>query len=62
MLTFVQMMRFAVRMLNKTDHIASLAKGLRVIECFGSETPRLTITDVAGRTGLDPALPADARA
>lgn len=47
------MMRFAVRMLNKTDHIASLAKGLRVIECFGSETPRLTITDVAGRTGLD---------
>ncbi|WP_040608947.1 IclR family transcriptional regulator domain-containing protein [Pseudooceanicola batsensis] len=41
-------------MMNKpTDHIASLAKGLQVIECFGAETPRLTITDVARRTGLD---------
>ncbi|QFS85055.1 IclR family transcriptional regulator [Roseivivax sp. THAF197b] len=36
-----------------TDFIASLAKGLRVIECFGAETPRLSITDVAARTGLD---------
>ncbi len=36
-----------------TDFIASLAKGLQVIECFGAETPRLTITDVARRTGLD---------
>ncbi len=43
-----------VRMLNKpTDHIASLAKGLRVIECFGAETPRLSISDVATATGLD---------
>jgi IclR family pca regulon transcriptional regulator len=41
-------------MVNKpTDFIASLAKGLQVIECFGAETPRLTITDVAQRTGLD---------
>lgn len=41
-------------MMNKpTDFIASLAKGLQVIECFGAETPRLTITDVAKRTGLD---------
>lgn len=41
-------------MMNKpTDTIASLAKGLQVIECFGAETPRLTITDVAKRTGLD---------
>ncbi|HBZ45477.1 MAG TPA: IclR family transcriptional regulator [Maritimibacter sp.] len=41
-------------MVNKsTDVIASLAKGLQVIECFGAETPRLTITDVSRRTGLD---------
>lgn len=37
----------------RTDFIASLAKGLRVVECFGADTPRLTITDVAARTGYD---------
>lgn len=43
-----------MRMLNKpTDFIASLAKGLRVIECFGAQAPRLSISDVAARTGLD---------
>lgn len=36
-----------------TDIIASLAKGLRVLECFGAASPRLSITDVAARTGLD---------
>lgn len=36
-----------------TDYIASLAKGLRVIECFGSDATRLSITDVANQTGLD---------
>ena len=40
-------------MVTKTDHIASLAKGLRVIEAFGAETPRLSITAVATATGLD---------
>ncbi|MHC5655269.1 IclR family transcriptional regulator domain-containing protein [Stappia sp. ICDLI1TA098] len=40
-------------MLNKTDTIASLAKGLRVLACFGAETPRLAIADVAEATGLD---------
>lgn len=41
-------------MVNKsTDFIASLAKGLQVIECFGADTPRLTISDAAARTGLD---------
>ena len=41
-------------MVNKaTDIIASFAKGLRVIACFGAETPRLSISDVAGMTGLD---------
>lgn len=41
-------------MLNKpTDHIASFAKGLRVIECFGAETPRLSISDVAQMSQLD---------
>ncbi|MFT3690988.1 IclR family transcriptional regulator domain-containing protein [Paenirhodobacter sp.] len=40
-------------MLNKTDTIAALAKGLKVIEAFRAETPRLAIADVAERTGLD---------
>lgn len=41
-------------MTNKpTDTISSLAKGLRVLECFGAETPKLSITDSAKRTGLD---------
>jgi len=40
-------------MLNKTDIIASLGKGLRVLECFGAERPRLAIADVADATGLD---------
>lgn len=53
LLTFVQIMGFVDRMLNKTDTIASLAKGLRVLECFGAESPRLAIADVAGMTGLD---------
>jgi len=52
-LTFVQIMDDCVRMLNKTDIIASLAKGLRVIECFGADHPRLAIADVAEATGLD---------
>lgn len=40
-------------MLNKTDMIASLAKGLKVIEAFRAEQPRLAIADVAEATGLD---------
>lgn len=40
-------------MVNKTDYIASLAKGLQVIEAFSAEAPRLSITDVSKATGLD---------
>lgn len=40
-------------MANRTDIIASLGKGLAVLECFRAETPRLSITDVAAATGLD---------
>ncbi|MCO6187706.1 IclR family transcriptional regulator C-terminal domain-containing protein [Rhizobium sp. L1K21] len=40
-------------MLNKTDFVASLAKGLRVLECFAAERSRLAIADVADATGLD---------
>ncbi|SMX51253.1 IclR family transcriptional regulator domain-containing protein [Actibacterium lipolyticum] len=36
-----------------TDFIASLAKGLNVIEAFSAETPKMSITDVAAKTGLD---------
>ncbi len=47
-------MYIAVHMMNKsTDHIASLAKGLRVIEAFGAETPRLSIAEAAAASGFD---------
>lgn len=36
-----------------SDIISSLAKGLRVLECFGAEAPKLSITDVSKMTGLD---------
>lgn len=36
-----------------SDTISSLAKGLRVLEVFGAEHPKLTITDVSKETGLD---------
>ena len=41
-------------MLNKpTDYIASLAKGLKVIEAFGPTSPRLSISEAAAASGLD---------
>lgn len=40
-------------MANGTDFIASLGKGLSVIEAFRAERPRLSISEVAGMTGLD---------
>lgn len=43
----------SVRMANKTDIIGSLAKGLQVLECFGSDRPRLSIAEVAALTGQD---------
>ena len=35
----------------KRDLVAGLEKGLAVIEAFDQERPRLTISEVAGRTG-----------
>ncbi len=53
-LIFVRYLNILAHMTNKpTDTISSLAKGLRVLECFGAETPKLSITDTAKRTGLD---------
>jgi IclR family transcriptional regulator, pca regulon regulatory protein len=40
-------------MVNRTDLIASLGKGLRVLESFGADHPRQSITEVAAATGLD---------
>jgi IclR family pca regulon transcriptional regulator len=40
-------------MANKTDIIGSLSKGLQVLECFGTERPRLSIAQVAALTGQD---------
>jgi len=43
-----------VRMANKaSDTISSFAKGLRVLECFGTETSKLSIAEVSSQTGLD---------
>lgn len=36
-----------------TDFVASLAKGLSVIETFGADTPRQSVSDVAKAAGLD---------
>lgn len=40
-------------MANKTDIIASMLKGLSVIEAFRAEHPRLSIAEVSEITGLD---------
>lgn len=40
-------------MVNKSDLIASLGKGLAVIEAFRAEKPRLSISDVSEATALD---------
>lgn len=40
-------------MTNKTDFVGAFAKGLRVLECFGAERPRLAIAEVAALTGTD---------
>jgi IclR family pca regulon transcriptional regulator len=53
MVIFVQFVERSVRMVNRTDFIGSLAKGLSVIEAFRSDRSRLSIADVAGATGLD---------
>ncbi|MEQ3624235.1 MAG: IclR family transcriptional regulator C-terminal domain-containing protein [Celeribacter sp.] len=37
----------------KTDFIASLAKGLQVIETFGSDRPRQSVAEAAEAAGLD---------
>lgn len=36
-----------------TDHIGSLAKGLRVLAAFGQDRPRMSIADASAATGLD---------
>ncbi len=40
-------------MVNKTDIISSMLKGLSVIEAFRAEHPRLSIAEVSEITGLD---------
>ena len=34
------------------DYIAGLAKGLSLLECFGTERQKLNVTQIAERTGL----------
>lgn len=40
-------------MVNRTDTIGSLGKGLRVIEAFRADQSRMSISDVSEATGLD---------
>lgn len=40
-------------MANKSDTIGSLAKGLAVLESFGAERPRLSVSQAAEAAGLD---------
>ena len=40
----------------KSEFVQSLARGLEVIQAFGSDRPALTITEVAARTGLTRAV------
>jgi IclR family pca regulon transcriptional regulator len=51
-LTFVRHAADPVRMANK-DTIGSLAKGLRVIEAFSAEHPRMSISHASDATSLD---------
>jgi IclR family pca regulon transcriptional regulator len=53
MVIFVRLLRGGVRMVNRTDTVQSLAKGLRVIEAFRADRPRMAIAEVAEVTGLD---------
>lgn len=40
-------------MSNKSDHLGAFAKGLRVLQAFNADTPRLSITEASKATGLD---------
>jgi IclR family pca regulon transcriptional regulator len=40
-------------MTNEKDIVGAFAKGLRVLECFNADHPRLTISDVSEMTGFD---------
>jgi IclR family pca regulon transcriptional regulator len=42
----------AARRLKST--VQSLAKGLRILECFSDHTPEMTLSEVAAAAGLDP--------
>ncbi|MBD9374162.1 IclR family transcriptional regulator [Rhizobium sp. ARZ01] len=39
--------------MRETDLLGGFAKGLKVIEAFGEDHPRMTITDIGKATGLD---------
>jgi IclR family transcriptional regulator, pca regulon regulatory protein len=39
--------------MRESDFVGGFAKGLKVIEAFGEESPRLSIADVSRQTGLD---------
>ena len=38
------------------DHLSTLTKGLSVLTSFSRENPSMTLSEVAARTGLNPAV------
>ncbi len=51
---FVHIATRLVQMPNKpADHVGAFAKGLRIIEAFGAERPRMSITEAARQSDLD---------
>ena len=38
------------------EHLSTLAKGLSVLTSFSRENPSMTLSEVAKRTGLNPAV------
>jgi IclR family pca regulon transcriptional regulator len=39
-----------------TEYLSTLERGLSVLRCFSREHPEMTLTEVASRTGLSPAV------
>ena len=42
-----------VRIMNKSDIVLSLGKALSVLECYSTDTPKLSISEASTLTGLD---------
>ncbi len=46
----------AIGVERSSEHLTTLAKGLRVLTSFSRETPSMTLSEVAKKTGLNAAV------